>query len=204
MNFIKAFFIRRKQAKFRDTLQKAMDEQVTAFNRELFGSELAKDFRDLPVEVRFCDMPDTGGMFKNIKRFDTFAEAVPFISALRFEHWKAVSWQRIESKEPMTFDDPGKRLCFSFFQLPAGAPVGALMIAGDVMAALERQQAQEEKAQRQDQLKYLREECDPDYFNEMYLNATGIMTGLPFELTEDERAAALANPRIRHLVPPKR
>lgn len=127
--------------------------------------------------------------------FPNIEEALSFINALRLSRWECVDFDL--SHDALTNEDA---LAIGFYNETSAQAQGVFSFYCNAVAGNAAKEKSAEITLRAEELRYLREDADTEYFKEFFLDYRGILGGGEYVMDAEERAAALANPRIAHLV----
>ncbi len=198
MGVVSDWLMRRKVKKlmsgFTDFAEQAEQEAVK-FSNAVKASAWFRRFGDYPVSVQwleFAELPHSIAL----ESFPSTLEALLFMNEL--ERSRFPNSYRTLNEDALT---DSEKLMITWSSACTGNVLGVFTFLSNFVAEGEAKDRAESSARDAEELRYLREDADEVYFREAYIEIHEMFTGEPLELSEDELAAVLANPRIAHLAP---
>ncbi|HCI6411289.1 TPA: hypothetical protein NPO92_000885 [Klebsiella quasipneumoniae subsp. quasipneumoniae] len=198
MGFITDFLARRQANK----LMRAMsnyaadaEREARIFSQAFKDSAWNKRFGKYPVSLLWADFAE-----QPVKpaqaHFPTVLDALLWCNRLG----ERFGLDRVKelNDDHLTNDE---KIQIIWFSVTTGKALGMVSFLPNVVAEGKSQEWADEQAREAEALLYLREDADEEYFRELYLEMRGVLSGELVEITPEEREAALANPKIAHLVP---
>lgn len=198
MGFITDFLVRRQANK----LMRAMsnfaaeaDHETRTFAQAFKDSAWNKRFGKYPISLLWADFSEQP--VKPVQaNFPTVLDALLWCN--RFGEQFGLDRVRELNDDHLTNDE---KVQIFWYSATSSKALGMVSFLPDMVAECKAQDREDEQARETEALRYLREDADENYFRELYLEMRGVLSGELMEITAEERAAALANPKIAHLVP---
>ncbi|HED5644879.1 hypothetical protein KWH86_16625 [Enterobacter cloacae] len=200
MGIIENWLTKRRANKFKKVLESVVQQttnEAVAFTSAVKSSAWFHRFGEYQVSITWKSFSETQPE-SYYESFPNILEALLFLN--RLEESRFQDGYRALKEDEMT---DSEKLDVLWFSRSTNEALGVAIFMPNLQAEWKKQDSDEESAKLAEELRYLREEADEEYFRSVYIDLHKMMTDEPFELNDAQRAAVLSNPRIAHLAPKK-
>ena len=200
MGIIGDWLMRRRVKKIMSgfkSIAELAEHEMVIFSNAVKASAWFRRFGEYPVSLYWLDFAEQSKK-PVLDSFPNMMQALLFLNKL--ESSRFPSSYRTLNEDASTNTE---KLQVIWISGSTNQAIGVVSFLPNIIAEGEAKDREQESARTAEELRYLREDADEDYFREAYIEIHEMMSSEPLELTEDERAAVLANPRIAHLAPKK-